>query len=149
MVKKTTSANPQTNNLSKDNGQNFIYAKGRRKTATARVRLIEGETKFTVNGLPIEEYFPGPIAQARYQLPLIVTNMLGKVGGSVKVVGSGKQGQLGAVVHGLARALVELDQKFKQPLRAAGLLTRDPRSKERRKYGLAQKARKGKQSPKR
>ena len=129
--------------------KDFIHALGRRKTATARVRLFSDNGKLIVNKQPIEKYFPSEIFKTRYQLPLVLTNTLGKVGATIKVAGSGKVGQLGALVHGLSRALVNLNPAFKKPLRDAGLLTRDPRAKERRKYGLAQKARKGKQSPKR
>jgi small subunit ribosomal protein S9 len=127
----------------------FYYAHGRRKTATARVRLYEGDGKIIVNEKPIEEYFPGTVTEQFWQRPFEVTETLGKYSATVKVEGSGKNAQLGALVHGLARSLVLLNPDFKSPLRKAGLLTRDPRAKERRKYGLAQKARKGKQHPKR
>ncbi|MEM3063619.1 MAG: 30S ribosomal protein S9 [Nitrososphaerota archaeon] len=139
----------EVDNLAGQNISEFIYSVGRRKTSTARVRLYQGAGEIIVNDMPIGKYFPGELCKYKYQLPLVVTDTLGKVWATVKVKGSGKSAQLDAVVHGLSRALVKLNKDFRDPLRKAGLLTRDPRVKERRKYGLAQKARKGKQSPKR
>ncbi len=134
----------------------YVYALGRRKTARARVRLYSTKTvpgtqeSFIVNGLRVAEYFPGPINQSFYQKPFLVTDTLGQFSVSVKVEGSGKSGQLGAVVHGIARALDKYDRHaFHSLLKKAGLLTRDPREKERRKVGTGGKARRQKQSPKR
>ena len=127
----------------------FIYAHGGRKTASARVRLYNTNKEFFVNDKPIGQYFPSKVWESFWQKPFLVTNTLGKVGATVRVSGSGKSSQLDAVVHGFSRALVEFDSSLRPKLRNAGLLTRDPRAKERRKYGLAQKARKGKQSPRR
>lgn len=131
--------------------QNAVYitAHGRRKEATAKVRLFKGKGDFLVNNKAIDQYFPGPVAKVKWQKPFTLTKSLGDYYAIVKVEGSGKSGQLGAVVHGLARALVVANPANRPILKKAGLLTRDPRVKERRKYGRAQKARKGKQSPKR
>lgn len=124
-------------------------AVGRRKSATARVRIFNGSGEFTVNQKPAFEYFSRRQDKIIFEKPLIISGVLGKFSGSVKVEGSGLSSQLDAVVHGLARSLVKFDEKLKPSLKKAGLLTRDPRAKERRKIGNAQKARKGKQSPKR
>ena len=122
---------------------------GRRKGAIARVRLELKKGELIVNGKPMEEYFPGPVAKKVFEEPLRVVNRLGQLSGSVKVKGGGKVGQLDAVAHGIARALIELDETFRPILSKRKLLTRDSRVKERRKYGHAGKARKMKQSPKR
>lgn len=130
--------------------QNFIYAIGRRKTATARIRLYLKKGPILVNDKPISQYFPGKTLEPIYQLPLTLTKTLDKFSATIKVLGSGKQGQLGAVVHGLARALTKHDKEaFHKILKSHGLLTRDPRAKERRKVGTGGKARRKKQSPKR
>ncbi|OGD85480.1 30S ribosomal protein S9 [Candidatus Curtissbacteria bacterium RBG_13_35_7] len=126
-----------------------MYAHGRRKEAAARVRLYKGRGQTIVNNKPIEEYFPSHVAKNEYLKPFHLTQTIGKYYATIKVEGSGKIGQLGAVVHGISRALNLVDEKYHPILKKAGLLTRDPRVKERRKYGRAQKARKGKQSPKR
>ena len=127
----------------------YHQAVGRRKEAVARVRLFPGKAQLTVNGVPISQYFKGPIAQKHYQKPFEVTKTLGDISGTVKVVGGGFSSQLDAVVHGISRALDLTKDTYRPLLRPAGLLTRDPRVKERRKYGLAHKARAKKQSPKR
>lgn len=132
----------------------YYEAVGRRKTATARVRLYllgkKDKREIIVNDKPIEEYFPGKIAKTIYIEPFRTTNTLNRFKTKIKVSGSGKKAQLEAVIHGLSRALVRFDEeKFRQILRKKGFLTRDARAKERRKPGLAQKARKRKQSPKR
>lgn len=128
----------------------YTAAVGRRKEAVARVRVMEGQGKITINGKQIAEYFKGPVFQKTYEKPFLVTQTLGKYTASVKVEGGGAVSQLGAVVHGLSRALLLADkEKFKKALRGAGLLTRDPRVRERRKMGQAGKARAKKQSPKR
>ncbi|MCJ7793231.1 MAG: 30S ribosomal protein S9 [Candidatus Marinimicrobia bacterium] len=128
----------------------YLFAVGRRKTAHARVRLFKGKGNILVNGQPIEKYFPGKANQVIYTQPFKVTDAEGKYYATIKVEGSGKNGQLGAVVHGLARALGKENlEVYRAPLKKAGLLTRDPRMKERRKAGLAQSARAKKQSPKR
>lgn len=125
-------------------------AVGRRKEAVARVRLNPGADPTTVNGKPIHEYFLGQVFQKYYQKPFEVTKTLGKYTASVKVIGGGTTSQLGAVVHGISRALSKTDtENLRGLLKKEGLLTRDARVKERRKYGNAQKARAKKQSPKR
>lgn len=129
---------------------NFITSVGRRKAAIARVRLMPNAGQLTINGKLINEYFPGPVFQKAYQKPFEVTKTLGKYSGTVLVAGGGTASQLGAVIHGLSRALSKTDtEAFRTLLKVEGLLTRDPRVKERRKYGNAQKARAKKQSPKR
>ena len=122
---------------------------GSRKESVARVTLYLKKGDILVNDLPIDKYFPGPLAEKVYEEPLRVVNRLGQVSGTIKVRGGGKQGQLYAVAHGLSRALVEFDESFRSILSRRKLLTRDRRVKERRKYGHAGKARKMKQSPKR
>ena len=138
--------------------KNYTYAVGRRKTATARIRLynsssvpaVDGKHQLIVNGKPAEEYFPGELAKREYRKPFILTETLTKMSVSAVVKGSGKAGQLDAVIHGIARALALLDVENNRPaLKSAGLLTRDPRAKERRKVGTGGKARRSKQSPKR
>ena len=130
--------------------QKYIYAVGRRRTASARVRLYKGKGENTINEKAISDYFPGEINKARWIKPYEVTDTLGKYYFSVKIIGSGKESQLDALVHGLARAFVKADpEKFKSSLRAAGLLTRDPRERQRRMVGMGGKARRKKQSPKR
>lgn len=129
----------------------LYLAVGRRKTALARVKIRVGGTgKILVNQKSIEEYFPGEVAKRIYLEPLVLTNNLDRFDIFIKVEGSGKSAQLGAVVHGLARALQAVDRENYRPLlKKRGFLTRDARAKERRKPGLAGKARKKKQSPKR
>jgi len=125
-------------------------AVGRRKEAVARVRLFPGQGQLTVNGKPIAEYFTGLISQKKYQRPFELTKTWGKYTGTIKVLGGGSSSQLDAVVHGIARALNVIDRETHRPaLKSAGLLTRDARVRERRKYGLAHAARAKKQSPKR
>lgn len=130
--------------------KNYTQAVGRRKSAVARVRVMPGQGQMSVNGHPIAEYFKGPIAQKAYQRPFELTQTLGKYTASIKVLGGGTASQLDATVHGIARALQLIDRDNLRPvLKQAGLLTRDARVKERRKYGLAHAARAKKQSPKR
>ncbi|MEK7616710.1 MAG: 30S ribosomal protein S9 [Patescibacteria group bacterium] len=128
-----------------------ISTVGRRKEALARVRLSKGEglVQITVNGKPIAEYFLGLVFQKLYSRPLEVTKTVGKYNISVKVEGGGKVAQLGAVIHGIARAISKADSSLRVILKKEGYLTRDARVKERRKYGHAGKARARKQSPKR
>lgn len=121
---------------------------GRRKEAVARVRLIPGRGQFIVNGRPMEEYFGLKFLQHMVQQPLALTNTLGRYDVLVRVHGGGTSGQAGAVRHGIARALLKVDGSLRPLLKKAGFLTRDPRMKERRKYGL-KKARKAPQFSKR
>lgn len=128
---------------------NTICTVGRRKEAVARVRLSEGNGQLTVNGKPIAEYFLGLVMQKQYYKPLDVTKTSGKYTISAKVAGGGQISQLGAVIHGISRAIAKVSPDLRTTLKKAGMLTRDARAKERRKYGNAQKARAKKQSPKR
>lgn len=128
---------------------NTVATVGRRKEAIARVRLIPGKGQIIINGKPITDYFLGALMQKLYSKPLELTKTAGKYSISVKVEGGGKMAQLGAVVHGISRAIAKADPALRLPLKKEGLLTRDPRAKERKKYGYAQKARAKKQSPKR
>ncbi len=126
----------------------YYYGTGRRKTAVARVRVFPGTGQIVVNGKPMPELFPRLALQSVITAPLRVVNALGKFSVMVKVHGGGVSGQAGAISHGIARALVRADESFKPVLRRAGLLTRDPRVKERKKYGL-KRARKAPQYTKR
>ena len=128
----------------------YVYAIGRRKTATARIRLYRKSGDMLVNGVAVGKYFTGEVAQSIYMKPFEVTGTVGKFSYSIKTDGSGKMSQLGAVVHGLSRALTTVDAEgYKSLLKKAGLLTRDSRMKEARKVGTGGKARRKKQSPKR
>lgn len=127
----------------------FVSVVGRRKQAIARVRLFEGKGDLTVNGKKINEYFMGKVAEKYFLQPFDVTQTQGQYYTTIKVEGGGMSSQLGAVVHGIARALSKANEKLKPALKNQGLLTRDARVKERRKYGHAGKARAKKQSPKR
>src|SRR5881227_3360098 len=111
-------------------------AVGRRKRAVARVLLQPGNGNIIVNGLPLDQRFPRATHQAAITLPLRLTNRLGTMNVLAKVVGGGVSGQAGAIIHATARALLKADEASKQTLREAGLLTRDAREKERKKYGL-------------
>lgn len=126
-----------------------LQTTGRRKLAVARVRVMEGNSQIVVNGKPINERFGGILMQKSYQKPFEVTKTLGKYTATVKVEGGGQMGQLEAIVHGISRSLAKINSEFKDALKKEGLLTRDPRARERRKYGLAHGARAKKQSPKR
>jgi len=126
----------------------FILATGRRKSAVARVKISQDKGGFIVNGKDLKDYFPEEVKRQSILKPLKVTGLEGKLSVSAKLVGGGKVGQVGALIHGIARALLKFDEKFKESLRKEGFLTRDPRTKERRKYGL-RGARKAKQYTKR
>jgi len=126
------------------------YAAGRRRSASARVRLHKGDKESLVNDQVIGKYFPGEVMRAKWQSPFLLTNTVGKYYVTVKVVGGGRNGQLDAVAHGTAKTLALLDpEKYRAPLKSAGLLTRDSRKRERRMVGTGGRARKQKQSPKR
>ena len=129
--------------------QSAISTVGRRKEAVARVRVSPGQGQIIVNGKPISEYFLGESLQKFYLRPLELTKTTGKYTISVKILGGGQVSQLGAVIHGIARAISKQDPTLRTILKKEGFLTRDPRAKERRKYGHAGKARAMKQSPKR
>ena len=121
---------------------------GRRKSSIARVRLVEGKGNITINGKSIDEYFGEETLRVIVKQPLTVTNTLSKYDVIVKVQGGGFSGQAGAVRHGIARALNEANGEYRPALKSNGFLTRDPRKKERKKYGL-KKARKAPQFSKR
>lgn len=108
---------------------------GSRKEAVARVRLLPGAGRIIVNGKAMEEYFPTHSLQVQVRRPLLVSSTEGRFDVFVTVAGGGVSGQAGAVRHGIARALVQVDGDLRPALRKAGLLTRDPREKERKKYG--------------
>lgn len=129
----------------------YVEGIGRRKSAVARVRIYPKlKADFAVNGLPVGQYFGGIInASAKYLLPLELTGNTGKLNIYANVTGSGISGQLGAVVHGLSRALLKWNVEFRPLLKTGGLLSRDARAKETRKIGTGGKARRKRQSPKR
>lgn len=112
------------------------YGTGRRKSSVARVRLVPGDGRVVVNNREIEEYIPFEALREIIKQPLVVTETLGTYNILVNVNGGGYTGQAGAIRHGIARALLQADPEYRQPLKRAGLLTRDPRMKERKKYGL-------------
>jgi small subunit ribosomal protein S9 len=111
------------------------YGTGRRKSATARVYLRPGSGNFKVNRTAIDSYFKNETLQMIIRQPLQLTDTLNKFDVTVNVAGGGTSGQAGAVRHGIARALVEFNTELRKKLKKAGLLTRDPRAKERKKYG--------------
>lgn len=116
---------------------NYFYALGRRKSATARVRLTTGKGEITVNGIPVQQYFD----ESKYLLnklnePFVVIDQVNKYDVSVKVSGGGHDGQIEAIRLGISKALVALNQDLKSTLKKADLLGRDPREKERKKFGL-------------
>ena len=108
---------------------------GRRKTAVARVRLATGTGKIVVNGRPFENYFPVEAQRFTATQPLTATGMTDRYDAQITVTGGGPDGQAGAVRHGLARALLTVDANLRPILKAEGFLTRDPRMRERKKYG--------------
>ena len=108
---------------------------GRRKTAIARVRLAAGSGKITVNGRAFDNYFPLDTQRATVSSPLTITSTAGKLDVRVNVVGGGPLGQAGATRHGIARALLKFDATLRPALKKEGFLTRDPRERERKKYG--------------
>jgi small subunit ribosomal protein S9 len=158
--KQETDKKPEKKNEKKTE---FYQAVGRRKSATARVKLfVSGENEVTlknsvikagdiiINYKPAEKYFSGEVFKKYYLEPFRVTNTSGRFAVSALIEGGGPAGQVGAFIHGVSRALVKADKdKFRVLLKKRGFLTRDPREKERRKAGNAQKARAKKQSPKR
>ena len=126
----------------------FFHGTGRRKTSIARVRLLSGEGQVVVNGRSLDEHFGNAVSLGEIMMPFRVTGTEGRYNAMIKVEGGGYQGQAGAIRHGLARALLQSDPEARLPLRQAGLLSRDPRMKERKKYGL-KRARKAPQYTKR
>ena len=115
----------------------YFYGTGRRKSSVARVRVYENGTgTITINGRDINEYFGLDTLKLIVNQPLVTTEMVGKVDIVVTVAGGGVSGQAGAIRHGVSRALLLLNPEFRPTLKTAGFLTRDPRMKERKKYGL-------------
>ena len=115
----------------------YFYGTGRRKSSVARVRVYENGTgAITINGRDIDNYFGLDTLKMVVRQPLVTTDLLGKVDIVVTVAGGGVSGQAGAVRHGISRALLGLNPEYRASLKAAGFLTRDPRMKERKKYGL-------------
>ena len=125
-----------------------FYGTGRRKKSIARVRLVNGDGKITVNNEELDNYFGVETLKVIVKQPLVATNSLDKFDVIAKVTGGGISGQAGAVRHGIARALLEANAEYRPTLKTAGFLTRDARMKERKKYGL-KKARKAPQFSKR
>ncbi|MEA2499839.1 MAG: small subunit ribosomal protein [Actinomycetota bacterium] len=123
-------------------------ATGRRKESVCRARLLQGTGKWEINGRPIEDYFPSATNRMIIQEPLRITETEGRYDIIAKIEGGGTTGQAGALRHAISRALAEMDPDLRPALKKAGLLTRDAREKERRKYGL-KKARKAPQYSKR
>ena len=130
------------------NDKGYFYATGRRKNAVARVRLFPGAGAIVINGQPYEKLIPQERLRKAIMEPMVVTDSQERFSISVKVTGGGYVGQAGAIQHGIARALVVADGNLRPLLRSYGMLTRDPRVKERKKYGLV-RARKAKQYTKR
>lgn len=126
----------------------YFQGTGRRKTSIARVRLVPGDGNVIVNGKPLSDYFGKDSSADVALLPFQVTNSARRFNAMVKVEGGGHSGQIGAIAHGIARALLQVDADHRPALRKAGLLTRDPRAKERKKPGL-KRARKAPQFTKR
>ncbi len=112
-------------------------ATGRRKSASARVRLRPGSGQITVNGMDADEYFGRPTSVMILRSPLVLTEVNDKFDIRINVTGGGKTGQAGAILHGISRALCDFDEGLRPTLKAAGMMTRDARKKERKKYGLA------------
>lgn len=127
---------------------NRYYGTGRRKTSTARVFLRPGSGRILVNRRPLEQYFGRETARMVVRQPLVAVDMADKFDIQVNVRGGGGTGQAGAIRHGITRALIAYDEALRRPLRKAGLVTRDARTVERKKYGL-HKARKRPQYSKR
>jgi small subunit ribosomal protein S9 len=125
-----------------------VGATGRRKQAIARVRLMPGSGNWTINGRTLEDYFPNKVHQQIAKEPFVTLDLVDRYDVLVRVHGGGISGQAGAVRLGIARSLIQTDDEARPPLKKAGFLTRDPRAKERKKYGL-KKARKAPQYSKR
>ena len=115
----------------------YFYGTGRRKSSVARVHVYQNGTgAITINGRDIDEYFGLETLKLLVRQPLVATELVGKVDLVVTVTGGGVTGQAGAIRHGLSRALLQVNPEYRAVLKAAGFLTRDPRMKERKKYGL-------------
>jgi small subunit ribosomal protein S9 len=119
-----------------ESAQPFFYGTGRRKSSVARVRLYAGSGKVTINGRDIDDYFGLETLKLIVRQPLVLTETDGKTDVVVNVGGGGVTGQAGAIRHGISRALLKFNIELRPALKKAGYLTRDPRMKERKKYGL-------------
>ena len=117
------------------NTENSYYATGKRKSAIARTWLTPGKGDIIVNNRPADKYFTVPSAKPDMLQPLVLTNTLGSYDIRVRVIGGGVTGQAGAIRHGITRALVQANPELRQMLKKAGFIRRDPRTKERKKYG--------------
>ncbi len=115
---------------------NYYYGTGRRKSSVARVRMVSGSGKIIVNGVDVENYIPSPNLLIDLKQPLVLTGTQDKFDITVNATGGGFSGQAGAIRLGIARALMEADPSYRKTLKQAGLITRDARCKERKKYGL-------------
>ena len=118
------------------NAKPFFYGTGRRKSSVARVRMYPGSGVITINGRDIDDYFGLETLKLVVRQPLALTDNLGKYDLVITVAGGGVSGQAGAIRHGIARALLQVSDELRPALKKAGFLTRDPRMKERKKYGL-------------
>lgn len=129
---------------------NYTYAVGKRKSAIARVRLFVGKGESTVNGITISKFFPGNVNEEKYLKPFRIIDKQDKYYVTVRVIGGGKNGQIEAVVSGIAKAFAKVKKdEFRPLLKKAGLLKRDSRIRQRRMVGTGGKSRRKKQSPKR
>jgi len=117
------------------NKENIYYATGKRKTAIARTWLKPGKGEIIINNRPVNDYFKIPSAKMLMTQPLVITNTLGSYDIKVRVLGGGISGQAGAIRHGITKALIDIDPDLRQILKKAGFVKRDPRVKERKKYG--------------
>ena len=117
-------------------GKPYFYGTGRRKSSVARVRVYQGSGKVTINERDIDDYFGLETLKLIVRQPLSITETTDKFDIVCRVAGGGVTGQAGAIRHGIARALLQADEEYRPALKKAGLLTRDPRMKERKKYGL-------------
>jgi len=115
--------------------ENIYYATGRRKTAIARTWVKPGNGDVTINDRPLDDYFKLESSKTEMLQPFVITNTSGKYDVRVRVLGGGVNGQSGAIRLGITKALMQIDPDFRQPLKRAGFVKRDPRAKERKKYG--------------
>ena len=147
IVEKKTVKKPAAKKTTKAKAQEFLGT-GRRKCSVARVRLTTGAGNITINDKSLDEYFDLETLKTMVKQPLVLTETLNNVDVVVNIYGGGKAGQAGAIRHGITRALIEFRPELRAELKKAGFLTRDPRMKERKKYGL-KKARRAPQFSKR
>ncbi len=148
MTTQPTQKTPAAAQKPQANQKSYYQGTGRRKTSTAQVRLTPGSGTVIIDGKPMQDRFPQPQHQTTIQQPLQALDLVKAYNVMVKVNGGGISGQAGAIRHGIARALLEVNPAFRPTLKKAGFLTRDPRAKERKKYGL-KRARKAQQYTKR